>query len=126
MKRKTQIISAGIVLLFIFLVAGGYFLYQRNCGFAREMKAYTGARSDVYFWGKSYCPGVSSFKKADQNIVKDLSKDKKSEIVTKKEDGELEKILTDSFLGYNKYTAGEGKNSFVVYETICKPCEAGR
>jgi len=126
MKRKTLAISIGTFLVLIFLVVGGCFLYQQNCGFIGEVKAYTGARDDVYFWGKSYCLGVSSFEKADQNIVKNLSKDKKSEIVAKKEDSELEKILTDSFLGYNKYTAGEGKNSFVVYETICKPCEAGR
>lgn len=122
MKRKTWAVSATVFLVLL-IIFGGYFLYQGSCGFVREMKAYTGARSNVYFWGKTYCPGITGFKKADENAVKNFSKDKKSEIVSKEEDTALEKLLSETFLGYNKYTAGEGKNSFVIYETICKPCE---
>lgn len=120
-KFFKYLLMIALTTLAVFILAKVWI--DRNCGFVLEVRAYTSARNDVYFWGRSYCPAASSLKKADQDVIKNLPKDKKSEVIAKNGDGELEKILTETFLGYNKYVVGEGKNTFVVYETICKPCE---
>lgn len=110
-------------VIFITLAAGGYFFYKNECGPAIEIRAYAGAKSNVYLWGKSYCVETMSFRKVNKDTVKNLPRDVKAEIISKNEDESLENLLYENFLGYNKYTAGEGKDSFVIYETICKACE---
>ena len=88
-----------------------------------EIKAYAGLKESFYFLGPKTCPATWSLKSITKEEAKNLPRDKKSEIVSLKEDKNIEKILSDNFLGYNKFVAGEGEKKFVIYETICKVCE---
>lgn len=103
----------------MFIIAGS-FAYVKNCGIAKEIQAYAGEKDNVFLFGTNVCPQVWGLGKVSLNKIKDLPKDKNFEIISYKENSDIEKILSKDFLGYNKLIAGEGAKTFVIYETIHK------
>lgn len=120
-KRK-QILLATVIVIFTFAALTVAY-YLKNCGVINEIKLYTGLRDNVYFSGTRVCPSSWSLKPIKKEEIKNLPKDKKAEIITLKDDSDIAKLLSENFLGYNKSIVGEDKNSFIIYEILCKPCE---
>lgn len=104
------------------LTSVGYFLNNYYCQFASDIKAYT-AGSDFYYWGPKYCPATWTFKGVSEENLGKVNNGEDIVVIAKNESDELAGLLTQNYLDYSVYIAGEGEEEFVIYETECQKCQ---
>lgn len=119
-RESIEILAAVCVLLLV--VAGYLFFAAFGCGKQREAAAFMKLDTASYFWGAKSCPVTWKLKGLNEEELKKIPSDKKIQVISAVRDPELESILKNNFLGYNRYAAGEDQNMFYVYETICGVC----
>lgn len=104
-------------------VGGLFLLNYFYCGKFREIFAYSLFRDSTFYVGPKYCPATWKLKAKTLKEVGEINLTTKFQVIAPKEDPELEKVLKDKFIGYNKYSAGESNNKFYIYESVCSLCE---
>ncbi|MDD3678879.1 MAG: hypothetical protein PHT36_01365 [Patescibacteria group bacterium] len=60
-----------------------------------------------------------------ENNIKDIPKDKNFSILSVKESKVFEEKLSDIFIDFKKYIAGNDNNinNFIIYEVECEKCK---